>query len=548
MTGYRPPRFPTPVDLDLSRNEGRPTISGLDLTEEALVSLTSRYPDTTALRAVVARRHGLLEGQVLITAGGDDALLRCFLRARGPVAATTPGFEMIRHYSDQVGASLIEVSWWGGDFPIGEFLEVDAAMAVIVSPNNPTGSVVSSSDLRNVADAFPLVVLDAAYSEFADEDLTPAALEMGNVVVVRTLSKAFGLAGLRVGYLLGPEQLVAEIGAFGSPYAVSALSATLAADLLETGVERADDFARLIATERDRLIAVLEDLGVGALESQANFVLASGVDPDWVVPAMASLGIGLRSFPDRPELEGCVRITLPGDPLDFARLVAALRTVLDPEALLFDMDGVLADVRGSFRSAIVATAAGYGVEVTTGQILAAKAAGNASDDWELTHGLLAAAGVDATFEEVRESFEVLYQGSETTPGLKTAERLIPDRATLAAWSDRMPLGIVTARPRRDAEAFLERFGVDDCFATVIAREDAPSKPDPAPVRLALESLGVTRAWMSGDTRDDIDSARGAGVVPIGVLVPGDDPTTLSGAARIVASVAEIQEVLDVTTG
>jgi HAD superfamily hydrolase (TIGR01548 family) len=263
---------------------------------------------------------------------------------------------------------------------------------------------------------------------------------------------------------------------------------------------------------------------------------------------MASLGIGLRHFPDRPELDGCVRITLPGDPLDFARLIAALRSVLDPEAMLFDMDGVLADVRESFRAAIVATAAGYGVEVSIDQIVAAKAAGNASDDWELTRGLLAAAGVDISFEEVRDRFETLYQGSASTPGLKTAERLIPDRATLVAWSGQMPLGIVTARPRRDAEAFLERFDVSDCFAAVIAREDAPSKPDPAPVRLALERLGVARAWMSGDTRDDIEAARAAGVVPIGVMVPGDDPTALRGAARIVASVVEIKEVLDATKG
>lgn len=546
MSGYRPPVFEQPIELDLSKNEGRPTLRDIDLDAATVARLTSRYPDTARLTRLVAERHDVDPGRVLVTAGGDDALFRCFLRAKGTVAATTPSFEMISRYADQVGLDLVDVTWWDGDFPIADFLDVGAAMAVIVSPNNPTGNVISAEDLRKVAADTDLVVLDAAYSDFAAEDLTPLALELGNVAVVRTLSKAYGLAGLRVGYLLGSADLVEQLRGFGSPYALSALSASLAADVLETRAGWAEEFARRIADERVELTSVLDDLGISYLPSQANFVLITDVDPGWVVGGAASLGIALRWFPDRPELAGCVRVTLPGDPDDFSRLIATLRAVLAPEAMIFDMDGVLADVRDSFRAAIVATAAGYGVEVTPAQIASAKAGGNASDDWELTRGLLEAAGADVTFEGVRDRFEALYQGDGTTPGLKTKERLIPERSHLEAWAARMPLGIVTARPRKDAEEFLQRFDLNGLFAAVVTREDAPSKPDPAPVRLALQRLGVSSAWMAGDTRDDIEAARGAGVVPIGVTVPGDEP--LHGAALVVSRVEEIQEVLDVTQG
>jgi HAD superfamily hydrolase (TIGR01548 family) len=363
---------------------------------------------------------------------------------------------------------------------------------------------------------------------------------------VRTLSKAFGLAGLRVGYLLGPPRLVTELRSFGSPYSLSALSAALAADVIETTPEHAENFAAVIVRERAKLLGVLDELCVVALPSQGNFVLATGIDAEWLTTAAASMGIAFRRFPDRPDLAGCVRITLPGDPDDFARLEHVLRTVIEPEALLFDMDGVLADVTDSFRAAIVATAAGYGVTVTPDQVVAAKAAGNASDDWELTRGLLAAAGVDVTFEEIRDRFETIYQGTVEHPGLKMAEGLLPDLSLLEALSERWPLAVVTARPRKDADEFLERFGLDGLFRAVVTREDAPSKPDPAPVRLALERLGVRRAWMAGDTRDDVDAARAAGVLPIGVAVPGDDVGALAGAARVVGSIEEIQEVLDVT--
>ena len=546
---YRPPEFEAPIDLDLSRNEGRPTITEIGLDGKEIAAATSRYPRTEQLRTVVARRHGLSPSQVLVTAGGDDALFRCFLANAGArVVSTTPSFEMIDRYADQVGSPLTEVSWWGGDFPIDDFLDVvdDEAVAILVSPNNPTGNTITPSDLRKVAGVVRLVVLDGAYIEFADEDPTAEALSLDNVVIVRTLSKAYGLAGLRVGYLLGTEQHVERLTAFGSPYSMSSLSAALASRVLTDLPDHPERFANEIRRERTALTGLLEELGCSPLPSQANFVLATDVEPGWLVPAAASLGIGLRGWPESSELARSVRIGLPGDPSQYERLEATLRAVLAPEALIFDMDGVIADVRESYRAAIVETAAGFGVTVTGADIAAAKSRGNASDDWELTRGLCAAAGVDVSLDEVRDRFELIYQGDGDGLGLKSRESLLIDTARLQEWSARLPLAIVTARPRKDAEALNERFDIGGFFSVVVTREDAPSKPDPAPVRLALQRLGVTRAWMFGDTVDDLRAARGAGVVPIGVAGPGDDAAALIGAARIVDSADEIEEVLDVT--
>lgn len=541
---YRPPGFAAPIDLDLSKNEGRAAVTGSSIVEGDAAELLSRYPDTSHLRQVVAARHGLPENQVLVTAGGDDALFRCFLSVGGgTVAATTPSFEMIRRYVAQTRSQLVEIPWWDGDFPVGDFVGIEADLAVVVSPNNPTGSVVSQADLRKIAGEFPLVVLDAAYAEFAEEDHTSAALEMGNVVVVRTLSKAFGLAGLRVGYLLGPPDLVEEISAFGSPYSLSSLSAAVGARVLDGEGADSAAFIGAVADERERLWALLGEMGCDPLPSQGNFVLATAVDSDWLVSGSASLGIGLRRFDDQ-SLASCVRIGLPGDTDSFERLERTLRSVLRPEAVLFDMDGVLADVRGSYRRTIIETAARFGVEVTNRDIAGSKAAGDASDDWELTRRLCAARGVDIPLETVQARFEEIYQGGDGTNGLKTTESLLVAKVNLERWANRLPLAIVTARPRTDALEFLERFGIAEYFATVVTREDAPPKPDPAPVLLALERLGVNAAWMLGDTVDDLRSARGAGAVPIGVVVPGDDSAVLSEAARVLTDVNQLEEVLD----
>jgi histidinol-phosphate aminotransferase len=461
------------------------------------------------------------------------------------VVATTPSFEMIRRYAAQTRSPLIEVPWWGGDFPLNDFVSIDADLAVVVSPNNPTGSTIGPADLRKIAGEFPLVLLDAAYTDFADEDLTPTALEAENVAVVRTLSKAFGLAGMRVGYLLGPDDLVERISTFGSPYSLSSLSARVAADALARDDGSVAEFVSAVAGERNLLFSLLGGLGCAPLPSQANFVLATDVDATWLVSGAASLGIGLRRFEDEA-LARCVRIGLPGDLDAFRRLHRTLQSVLAPEALLFDMDGVLADVGGSYRRAIIDTAASFGVGLTPSDVAAAKAAGDASDDWGLTRRLCASRGVEVPFAEVRATFERIYQGDSGLPGLKTTETPMVDPKRLEAWAKRFRLGVVTARPRRDAEEFLERFGLARFFSTVVTREDAPAKPDPAPIRLALDRLGATTAWMVGDTVDDLRAARAAGVVPIGLLAPGDEPAALSGAATILADLNDLEEVLDVT--
>jgi histidinol-phosphate aminotransferase len=336
--------------------------------------------------------------------------------------------------------------------------------------------------------------------------------------------------------------------AAGNPYAISSASLTLAEARLSSG-EGIDGYVGKVRDEVKRASALLTKLGANVLPSQANFVLARVRDAVWLRDALAGLGIAVRIFPGRSELEGCVRITMPGDEESFARLEAALSAALKPEAIIFDIDDTLADVSGSYRKAVVATAESFGVSVTYDDIVQAKAEGDANNDWELTRRLMSNRGVDATLEEVTERFEGFYQGDGDTSGFKFTESLTMTVDELRELAKRYPLGIVTGRPRTDAMEFLEREGIADLFDAVITMDDGPLKPDSWPVRTALSKLGVTRAWMVGDTPDDMVAARGAGVVPIGVVAPGEDPEfaremlTESGAARVLMKLNEIEEVL-----
>ncbi len=549
---YSTPHLGPGIELDLSRNEGRLAATDLMRTIDHPDELIRRYPDSTALRERLAALHGVKEDRVLVTAGGDDALLRCFLARLGPelcAVTTTPTFEMIANYAKQIGSRLVEVEWWEDPYPTAEVVSVatGAEAVIVVSPNNPTGTTIAEAELQKVSDAAQFVVLDSAYAEFADDDVTSAALKMSNVVVVRTLSKAYGLAGLRIGYLLGPPELIAEISAFGSPFPVSALSCAIATEALSQQDGRVEMFVGEIQSERKEIARLLDRLDARALPTQGNFILAEVGDAEWATDACGTLGVGIRRFPGRADLANWVRITMPGNPEDFDRLKQTLTTALAPQAILFDLDGVLADVSGSYRQSIIETAGSFGVTVTESDIDEMKSSGGANDDWELTRRLMASRGVVIDSRRITTRFEEIYQGHAGSSGLKVNERPLVGSPTWSRWANTLPLGVVTGRPRTDAEEFLDRFGLTDDTSVLVSREDAPLKPDPRPVQLALEKLNVRHAWLVGDTPDDVEAARSARVIPIGVVSPGSDPRqtrqTLARAARTLDQTIDLEELL-----
>ncbi len=544
-------------DLWLASNEGACPRDLSALLAGATGEEVTRYPRAEGLRADLAMHYRVGTERILPTAGGDDLLLRAALATLSggrEALATTPSFEMIPRHVALAGGSLREVPWLEGEFPIDAFLAAASprtSLVFLVTPNNPTGAVARAEDLARVARALPgvLIVLDHAYVEYADEDLTAGALGFDDVVVLRTFSKAWGLAGLRVGYGIGSARWIARLEEAGNPYAVASLSLTAARTRLACARAEVDAHVARVRVERTELRACLERCGARALPSQANFVLARTPRAGFLCRGLASLGIAVRVFPGRDGLEDAVRITCPSEPTAFERLREALETVLAPRALLLDLDGVLADVSRSYRRAIIETARHFGVEIGADDIARAKLAGNANDDWALTQALITRAGVPSTLEDVRARFEDLYQDREGAPGLARCETLIPEPTLVARLAARMPLGIVTGRPRRDAESFLERSGLWPFVSALVTREDAPLKPSPEPVRLALQQLGERTAWMIGDTPDDLAAARGAAVLPLAVHAPGTESAAATeaflhaGAALVLSSLAELEALL-----
>jgi histidinol-phosphate aminotransferase len=558
ITAYTVPRPPIPVDLYLHGNEGAQppeSLLGVDL-----LRLLREYPDTASLGAVIATREGVEPEQVIITAGVDDALdriCRAMLEPGRTLILPEPTFVMFRRFAARAHGEVVSVNWPGAAYPTEAVLaaiDERTALIAIVTPNNPTGAVAAAEDVRRIAEAAPnaLVIVDHAYVEFGGEDCTKVALEYSNTIVTRTLSKAWGMAGARVGYALGHPQVIDWLRTAGLPYAVAGPSLALVSRRLGEGNAAIADFIAEVKTERERLEARLDEWGLRVTPSQGNFVFARHADPDaalWLRDALAGMGILVRAFPRHSLLDDALRITCPGNPQNFERLEHALHTILQPDALLFDLDGVLADVSRSYRQSIIATVGFFGVHITSENVSEAKAAGDANNDWVLTQRILSQHGVDVELAEVTERFERIYQGTDEEPGLRRTETLLVDPDLLAGLAERYPLGIVTGRPRRDAERFLREKDIAGYFGALVCMEDAALKPDPAPVQLLLRQLDARRAWLIGDTPDDARAARAAGVLPVGIFAPGHDPKVLgpamtdAGCARILERVDQLEEFL-----
>jgi histidinol-phosphate aminotransferase len=282
---------PQLVRLSSNENTRPPSPRVREALERAYDDANLYPPLDPPLRAEIATRHGVDVGRVLLGAGSTeliDALLRAFVAAGDDVVLPTPSWPVLRARLAALDANLVDVPLSDNGFSF--HYDADALIAaltprtkllVVCTPNNPTGNAMSLDELRRCAKAAPLVLVDAAYADFdLEDDASPLAAEYENVVVARTFSKGYALAGLRVGYVLGSPRVLDYVARLVVPGS-SASSASLAAASAAFG-DRAyvEEQIANVREERERLIAELRARGLKAFDSRANFVAVDGLSPE----------------------------------------------------------------------------------------------------------------------------------------------------------------------------------------------------------------------------------------------------------------------------
>jgi histidinol-phosphate aminotransferase len=332
--------------VKLASNEGPypPFPAALEAVARAAVE-QRLYPDpgAWALRDALSARTGVAADRILVGNGVDSLIKLLCLALLDPGDALAMGWPSFISWRQGAGVQGAEVR--AAPLAAGGAYDLEALAAavtgatklvVVVSPNNPTGGAVAAGDLARFLDALPdhvLPVLDEAYFEYlppGGHDGAALVREGRRLVVLRTFSKAYGLAGLRVGYLLGPADLVVALGRVRNAFDVNGLAQVAAVASLEQGDALLPERMREIREERERVAAALTGAGLTPLPSTANFLLVPCGSPE----AAAALADGLlrRGVIVRPTAPfgdaEAVRITI-GLPEENDALLDALRAERD---------------------------------------------------------------------------------------------------------------------------------------------------------------------------------------------------------------------------
>lgn len=321
--------------LDFNENTEGCSTHVLERIKEITADELARYPERAPVEAIVAGHLGLAPEQVLLTNGVDEAIhLLCetYLEPEDELVVVMPTFSMYEIYAGATGARVIRVQCEEDfRFPLARVLESitpATRLIAVASPNNPTGTVADREALLQIADAAPdaALLVDEAYFEFHGETVVPEIDSLENLFVARTFSKAYGLAGLRIGILAGPGRQMPRVRRVSSPYSVNVVA--LAALPIALGDrEHISCYVAQVKNGRERVGLALNALGLYRWPSQANFLLVrvGGRHREFVV-AMRQRGILVRDRSSDPGCEGCVRITIGSDG-QTARLIAALGEV-----------------------------------------------------------------------------------------------------------------------------------------------------------------------------------------------------------------------------
>ncbi|HEV7675812.1 MAG TPA: histidinol-phosphate transaminase [Candidatus Angelobacter sp.] len=335
MREYHSPLSGTNIDLRLDMNESTTGCSPRVLAKLNRMDAhtLAQYPRRDAGEELVADFLSVAPRQLLLTNGADEAidlLCRAYLEPENEIVIVVPTFGMYEVFAQMENAKVIRVQAGPEfNFPLQGVLDAltdKTRIVVICNPNNPTGVDVPRADILQVIKAAPdaAVLLDEAYFDFYGQTMLDRVGKLPNLFVARTFSKAYGLAGMRLGLIAGDQEQMSVLRRMASPFNVNAFAIECLAEALADRQFVADYVAQVLAS-REWVRNELQQLKFKCWPSHGNFILCRfGDEKKTVLEALRARGISLR---DRPDCEGCVRITI-GKQQEMERLIAELKNVL----------------------------------------------------------------------------------------------------------------------------------------------------------------------------------------------------------------------------
>ena len=339
--GYQPGFQPKQTDvLKLNTNENPypPSPKVLEVLNEIKPEQLRRYPDPVGeqFRQAAAQVHGISPENILCCNGGDELLtiaLRAFCDRDRPLAYPIPTYSLYPVLANLQNCNAIEIPFDSKFNLPPKLAAAGAALTIVCNPNAPSATFIDAGEMASFADELKgILLIDEAYVDFAEDNCLSLVRDYDNVIILRSMSKGYGLAGLRFGYAIAPPDLVAGLMKVKDSYNVNAIAVALAT----AAIKDQRYFRKNVETikkQRKRLTEKLRALNFEVPESSTNFLLAKSIHgkADEIYDKLVQRNIYVRYF-DLPALSDKLRITVgTGEQND--KIVSALKEILsDKEA------------------------------------------------------------------------------------------------------------------------------------------------------------------------------------------------------------------------
>lgn len=548
LSAYPTPLFDEEGYLKLDSNESDfgPSPKVIEALRQVEPKDVQYYPFYGKLLQKLADFHGVNIENIILTAGADEAInsiIGAFTEYGKTVLTVMPSFVMPKIYSKINGLKYLEIPYkekW--QFPAEDFLNnVDKADFInITTPNSPTGEVVDSNIIEKIIEkaSSKAVLIDETYGNYSGITNLKTLNGRDNIFIVRSFSKDFALAGLRLGYIISAPENIKELRKYISPYNVSNLT-------VKAGIAALEDKAYFenvkIEMEKAKKILTngLEKLGAKVYPSKTNFLCVDfGSKADFIYHQLLRNRIRVKYFAQTPMLENCFRIAVP----KAENVQKILEAIQIKPTIIFDMDGVLVDASKSYRVAVQNTFEHFsGKKVSTEEISAAKKLGGLNNDWDLTEHLLKKYGFEINYDDIVN----VFQGHYTK--LADTEDLLVNKDFFEKLSKSYNLAIFTGRLKEEAYFTLNKHNLTEYFNPIITMLDVGldhQKPDCRGLEIIKQNIITDKIYYLGDTVDDMTCAITANVSGIGVLPPQDKSEDLKTVLKSKNAMVVLNQAMD----
>ncbi|WP_051569236.1 histidinol-phosphate transaminase [Alkaliphilus transvaalensis] len=343
LSPYNPIQIESLIKLDANENNYTSTL----LTQKIVKALTdvkiNQYPDSNAdgVKSLLAQRLKVSKDQIVVGCGSDQLIfmiLSAFINEGDKMLTTTPTFSMYKISNKIVGGETIEVPL-KEDFKLDYFQfmraikKVSPKVIFLSNPNNPTGGVIPREQIIKIVElSNAIVVVDEAYYEFYQESMMDLVNYYPNLIVLRTLSKAYGLAGARIGYAVASKEMSNILNKVKPPYNISSLDQVAARVCLEN-CQMVEGVIAEIIEEKNRLSQELTKLtSIRVYESYGNFILIKTINAKELYQFLLNEGVAVRYFGNGNEglLTDCLRISI-GNKIENRTLMKLINTFYSKE-------------------------------------------------------------------------------------------------------------------------------------------------------------------------------------------------------------------------